>query len=231
MTGAGVESRWPGWVIALSWASCWLLSRSVWCWLGWDHVGTLFLSIAWCETGAQSSAPWKEFRREGNSLFLSGWWQVDFVVVLVLAGMPLWLPWVRSGAAPEPTGLIIGLILVVTLFVGMVLPYAIVSSFMGPIMYRRRCGALQGARESIGSDHVGARTGYFVSPFQFVIGLAMAMGACAIMCVTCCIAAIPYVGTVILLPVFVFSSAFNSFSCGSLGRNTTCGRDWRQPGR
>ena len=34
------------------------------------------------------------------------------------------------------------------------------------------------------------------------------MIACLLTCVTCCLAAIPYVGTVILLPLFVFRQAY-----------------------
>jgi len=36
----------------------------------------------------------------------------------------------------------------------------------------------------------------------------VAMVSCIATCVTCCIAAIPYVGTVILLPLYVFLAAY-----------------------
>ena len=39
--------------------------------------------------------------------------------------------------------------------------------------------------------------------FLIVLALATAIVACLATCATCCIAAIPYIGTVILLPVFV----------------------------
>lgn len=42
------------------------------------------------------------------------------------------------------------------------------------------------------------------------IGLAFAIGIAVMIvsCLTCCLTAIPYIGTVILLPVFVFSRAY-----------------------
>ena len=41
-----------------------------------------------------------------------------------------------------------------------------------------------------------------------MLGLATAMIACLATCITCCITAIPYVGTVILLPLYVTLAAY-----------------------
>jgi hypothetical protein len=45
--------------------------------------------------------------------------------------------------------------------------------------------------------------------FWIVLALASAMVGCVAACATCCIVAIPYVGTVILLPVFVLLRSFS----------------------
>jgi len=45
--------------------------------------------------------------------------------------------------------------------------------------------------------------------FLIVLALATAIVACLVTCATCCIAAIPYIGTVILLPVFVLLRSFS----------------------
>src|SRR5438309_2348215 len=45
--------------------------------------------------------------------------------------------------------------------------------------------------------------------FLIILGLASALVACVVTCATCCITAIPYVGTVILLPVFVLLRSFS----------------------
>jgi hypothetical protein len=45
--------------------------------------------------------------------------------------------------------------------------------------------------------------------FLIVLAIATGLISCLAICATCCIAALPYIGTVILLPVFIL---FRSFS-------------------
>ena len=45
--------------------------------------------------------------------------------------------------------------------------------------------------------------------FLIVVAMASVMVGCVVTCATCCIAAIPYVGTVILLPIFVLLRSFS----------------------
>jgi len=45
--------------------------------------------------------------------------------------------------------------------------------------------------------------------FWLVLVLATAIVTCLATCATCCIAAVPYIGTVILLPVFVLLRLFS----------------------
>jgi hypothetical protein len=45
--------------------------------------------------------------------------------------------------------------------------------------------------------------------FLIVLALATVIVACVATCATCCITAIPYIGTVILLPVFVLLRSFS----------------------
>ena len=149
--------------------------------------------------------PWKEYKREGNSLFLFRL-AVTFLLVLLmaLAASPLWLPFALHGTAPEGAALVVGIALVACVVIGVGVPLAMISYFMVPIMYRRRCGAVQAMRES--ASLIMAEPGpvilFFL--FSFVLALAVVMLVCALTCVTCCIAALPYVGTVILLPIHVF---------------------------
>ena len=44
---------------------------------------------------------------------------------------------------------------------------------------------------------------------KIAIALVTAMIACALVFVTCCLAAIPYLGTVLLLPLFVFNRSYS----------------------
>jgi hypothetical protein len=58
---------------------------------------------------------------------------------------------------------------------------------------------------------IAAHPGEILLYCLFLIILAIATGliSCLVICATCCIAALPYIGTVILLPVFIL---FRSFS-------------------
>ncbi len=155
--------------------------------------------------------PWKEFWREGNSLFLFSWLVVLLFLATAAAAFAIFLlPIVISGkgVAGKDIGMIVGMVLFCTLIVFAALGWALISHFMVPIMYRRRCRAVVAFRES--TSLVRGHPAPIILYFLFLIVLAIACGiiGCVTTCVTCCIAAIPYVGTVILLPIFVLLRSF-----------------------
>lgn len=155
--------------------------------------------------------PWKEFWREGNSLFLFSWLVVLLFLATAAAAFAIFLlPIIISGksVAGKDVGMIVGIVLFCALIVFAALGWALISHFMVPIMYRRRCRAVVAFRES--TSLVRAHPAPIILYFLFLIVLAIACGiiGCVTTCVTCCIAAIPYVGTVILLPIFVLLRSF-----------------------
>src|SRR2546423_2491982 len=79
---------------------------------------------------------------------------------------------------------------------------------MIPIMYRRRILAWAAVREAIAliGRYPDAITFYCL--FWILLGVASLMIGCLTVCLTCCVAAIPYVGTVILLPMYVSLRGF-----------------------
>lgn len=153
--------------------------------------------------------PWKDFRREGDSLFfcrlLVG---LIFVTGLALAGAPIWLPWALRGTLPEGATVIVGLLLLASVMLTGGLGWAMASYFMVPIMYRRRCRAWTALRESVGLIVSEPWPVILFFLFSVVLALAVIIMACLLVCATCCLAAIPYIGTVILLPIFVFQQAY-----------------------
>jgi len=104
-------------------------------------------------------------------------------------------------------------LLIIALWVFIILlvvfAWALIVNFMVPVMYRRRCRAYEWFRAS--TSLIARRPGEIVLYCLFLIVLAVAsvMVACLVTCATCCIAAIPYVDTVILLPVFVLLRSFS----------------------
>ena len=160
---------------------------------------------------AAIAGPWREYRKEGNSyfLFLLG---VMFAILL-LAGLILasafGLGWLKQGAAE--TGSIASLVLIVFLFVfwaSIVIFVSIATYFMVPVMYRRRCRAIEAFRDVtlLMIHNVGSF--FLFCLFGIVLILAMLMIGAIVTCATCCLAALPYIGTVILLPIFVCLHAF-----------------------
>lgn len=154
---------------------------------------------------AAIAEPWKEYRREGNSLFLLRLLVAGlFLALLVTAGAPLWWPFVLRGEAPSGANLVVGLIVLVLTFGIALIIWSMVSTFVAPIMYRQRVRAFPALRRTVGLilEEPGPVILFFL--FTIVLGIGMAAAACVATCATCCIAAIPYVGTVILLPLPVF---------------------------
>ncbi len=67
---------------------------------------------------------------------------------------------------------------------------------------------------SLLSPNLGAFVLYVL--LKFLIGLAILVISCIATCVTCCIAALPYIGTVLLLPLFVFRRSYSMYFLSQL---------------
>ena len=161
---------------------------------------------------AAIAAPWKEYRREGNSFFLFSL-AVTFLtlllvgVLVVLIAVPLGL-----FAGGKGTGFgaatVFALVFVGLVWLAFAIYFSVVSQLMVPVMYRRRCLAREALLDV--SRLVLARPGPVVLfvLFQIVLFLALVVISTIVSCLTCCIAALPYVSSVVLLPAFVWLLAF-----------------------
>ena len=160
---------------------------------------------------AAIAEPWREFRAEGNSFFLfSLLVALALVAVIVIAGLVLIVPFIPWGGQGQPgVGFWIGLSLFVFVAVCLAFVWALASQLMVPIMYRQRCRARLAFAQAVHlvSSYPGPILLYVL--FLLLLGVAAVMVSCAVTCATCCIAAIPYVGTVILLPIPVMLGAFS----------------------
>jgi len=155
--------------------------------------------------------PWREFRRLGNSYFLFSLLVVFGLGCLAgLLALPFLLPIVRGATFlhRHNASLIsmIGLwsMVVISFFV----IWVVIAHFMVTVMYCRRCRASEAFRIvcSLIAAYPGEITIYCL--FWIVLGLAAVVFACAATCATCCMVIIPYIGTVILLPMLVWLRAF-----------------------
>ncbi|MEN3370857.1 MAG: hypothetical protein V7609_3000 [Verrucomicrobiota bacterium] len=157
--------------------------------------------------------PWREYRREGNSYFLFS--VVVGFIALVLLGLLVLVIAVPMGlfaADRGSTGLGVSavLILVVIGLIWMVFSiiFALISQFMVPVMYRRRCSAKEAFVDV--AKLVMGRPGPFIllALFGLVLVIALAIVGTIVSCVTCCFGGLPYVSTVLLLPGIVWLFAF-----------------------
>jgi hypothetical protein len=158
-------------------------------------------------------APWKDYRREGNSFFLFSL-AVMFLAMLIMLALVLLVvvPFGLFSGGKTTTGLgvaaVCAIIFFVLVWVGFAIIFAVVTQFMVPVMYRRRCLA----REAFFDvwKLIRTRPGPFVLfvLFGIVLALALLVAGTIVSCLTCCIAGLPYVSSVVLLPAFVWLLAF-----------------------
>lgn len=154
--------------------------------------------------------PWREYDREGNSMFLWGLLVTGISLLLVaLFAAPFLIRYLSTGEIGDlGVGTIIYVIAVVVLFTLAGLALAVISWFMVPVMYRQRCTALPAFMTVV--RLIGREPAPFILYLLFMIVLVIAgsLLSCLVTCLTCCIAAIPYIGTVILLPLYTFYYAY-----------------------
>ncbi|HEY7326140.1 MAG TPA: hypothetical protein VH592_00765 [Gemmataceae bacterium] len=171
------------------------------------------------------SAPWSEYREEGNSVF---WFHLlfglaGFVVTFAILGGAFYLalPDIRAekfgSAATGALALLIGGLLVAALVSGVITLF--LNDFVVPIMYLRRIGVLGAWREfgaSMLADHVGTFVLYFL--FKILLAIIVGFLTLTLMCCTFCIGFIPYLGThVLLLPIHVFSRSYSLYFIEQFG--------------
>lgn len=188
-------------VLALIAALLWLSSRGKFIFL--DNV---------VHEKAEVSDPWRQYKRLGNSLFL---WRAAFVgivIAVVAAGalIPAIPAALVSGGSFEDLsifamtswgiffGLIVFCVIVISLFVTLFL-----DAFVVPIMYRFDLSATQAWKNLL--PWLKAHPGNFILYGFFVLLLTLGFAIVSMLAclLTCCIAALPYIGTVVLLPLWV----------------------------
>lgn len=149
--------------------------------------------------------PWHEYRKEGNSLFLFTLCvALAFLTLAAIGFVPLVLPHVLHHRGFTFT-FSLGLVSWLALIIVAALAWWIISQFIVPVMYRQRCTAWSAFQKTIAliTSHA-AETILFVL-FLVVMSIAIAVTVFLVGVLTCCVGlclfALPYVGTVILLPV------------------------------
>lgn len=163
--------------------------------------------------------PWKEYRKEGNSLF---WWKFFYgwlifgIFILFFAYSFGVFKHIHDGLIPTAAkfGFIFGIILT---FIGLVVVAGYISLFVNdfivPIMYKKRISVISGWSEFLKLSVQNMGSFFVYGLFIFILGIAVAIAVILFAVFTCCIGLllimIPFVGAVILLPI---SYTFRAFS-------------------
>ena len=191
-------------IVVLTWAS----SRGVFMFL--DNVVRDSVEIA---------KPWREYEKEGNSLFV--WRLLLGIAAFATFGLVITLFFVRGAALYDsgthpilPIGLILGL---GSLVLGLVLIWGYISlflkDFVAALMYRNRISCSQAWRLFLGvfRKYPFHFVGYGIIIFLLMIAFAVAVVFAGL--ATCCIGfiflIIPYISTVVTLPVWYMYRAFS----------------------
>jgi hypothetical protein len=161
---------------------------------------------------AAIAEPWREFRSEGNRFFL-------FLIVLIVASIAIVallaglvfgfvMLWRNYNISNTPALLVLVPVAVFA-WVAFAVVVNLIIYFMPPVMYTRRCSPGEAARSILRLVLDEPAPFIFFILFMIALWIGWIMAGCLVTCLTCCLAALPYIGTVIVLPIPVF---FRSFS-------------------
>lgn len=169
--------------------------------------------------------PWQRFKDRANSLFL---FRIAlalsticvFGCLALLAVASFWAMGSALGDGPAlPLVMFLVFWLGVSLFVAIivVLISLATNDFIVPIMWKRDCGVL--AAWSMFRAALRGREGVLLLYVLTKILIAVIIAVISVIttCVTCCLAALPYFGTVLLLPLFVFTRSYSLYFFSQFG--------------
>ena len=171
---------------------------------------------------AEVKVPWHKYRQQANSLFLFRIVVgiVSFVFFALFIGVIVFFIILSRGHTHTNipgifTLILIFLLLLIAVPVGIAFTLLLkfTHDFVVPIMYLRACTCLEAWRELLTILSVNKLRFTLYILFQIVIAMAIGGILMAAMCITCCCAAcilsIPYIGTVLLLPLLIFKRAYS----------------------
>jgi hypothetical protein len=216
------------WILPLA-ATVFVICLGLWVLFKWLHSRGEFMFLHCVALNkAEVAVPWEKYAREANSLF--GFRLALGIVSAAVMMPPLVLCSLRifrmlmddaGNLHGVFTAIGLGLAFLVAAIVFFII-HKFTADFVVPIMYRqrRRCWEAWAEFGHLLMTHLGHFILYLL--FQIVLGVAIAIVVLAAVLVTCCIAgcvlALPYLGTVVLLPVLVFRRAYSLHYLAQYGR-------------
>jgi hypothetical protein len=203
-------------LVAIGLAMLWVRSR-----------GKFMFLYCVARNKAAVAYPWTEYSREGNSLFLFKivLWLISMVCIvpIVIGWIVVIIPIVRAERfLPAMIGIIVALTLI-TVLVAIVFSIILkfTEDFVVPVMFIHRIRCMEAWKRTW--NLLKANIGRFVLFILFAIVLSLAIGtilvtaAIATCGCACCFMMLPYIGTVLLLPIFVFERSYSAMYLAQYG--------------
>ncbi|MFT4593404.1 MAG: hypothetical protein ACI9JK_001116 [Phycisphaerales bacterium] len=173
------------------------------------------------------SEPWNEYKREGNSLCLfSICLMLLYIIVFVVLGASSFAIAIPDVQSQEFTGfgiaaIVVGSIFLLLYILASVFVAFFVKIFVIPTMYIKRISAMEAWKIAWVELHQPNRwSSVLLLLMVLLFSLGAGFTAMFAVCATCCIGALPYVSSVLLLPIAVF------FTCYSLCYIQQFGAEW-----
>ncbi len=176
---------------------------------------------------AQVTHPWKAYSALGNSLFVFrfAFSLISLIWMVCCSGLIILFIILMRNHSIARAGSIIGIAATSAMLVisGIIIALVmkLLNDFVVPVMYVFSCRCVEawGIFWRILKNRPGVFVLYLL--FQVVIGLAIGMivivAGLMTCCCACCIAALPYIGTVLLLPVSVFMRSYSLYFLSQFG--------------
>jgi len=176
---------------------------------------------------AEVTNPWHRFQHHASSLFafraVLGLITLGAAIApFVLGGIVVSVSTVTLGFTPLTILAIVGAVmyfLAVLIVSGVIAKFT--KDFIVPIMYLRAVSATEAWRSFL--DVLSVNKGRFALYIlvQMAIAIAittmMVLAACCTCCLAACLFALPYIGTVVLLPVHVFTRSYSLYYLAQYG--------------
>ncbi len=167
--------------------------------------------------------PWTRLREPGWSLFkarllLTFGFGLIPLAALGVAAVVAWPDIIAGQFGSRAISALLIAGLGVLLWLPLAIVLALIDDFVVPLMYLEGVGVMEGWRRF--RAHVLPGRALEVLLF-YALKIALAMGASMVAflasCLTCCVAALPYVSTVVLLPYHVLMQAFSLYALELFG--------------
>lgn len=246
--GGGGGGHWgkPGTHLDLRPAAEWIESNLGWLIFGAASIGMVVLALmllfAWLSSRGEFmfvdgvarnrgavKEPWSVYAQSGNRLFVFTFllWLAVFVFVLMVLGFSAAWAWPDIHASRfgdrSLVAIACGLAVLLPTLLGSWIAQVVLRDFVVPVMYLRPqpvLAAFSSVWQDVMRPHLGIVVLFFI--VKILLGVVVGLLAVILTCLTCCLAALPYIGTVILLPLLVFKRSFSLCFLQQFGPEWDC---------